>query len=136
MLVECQYMDMMEHHHKSIDLSKAMGLDLMPDTFNGYEDEGDEDIPDEDFPPIWGVIAVFPPVPTGSSDSEFGEAPMPYIIPLGQFTEYDDALKVYRALQNMDWTQPGYVIIPEDGEDLSTLINDWKKSTLFPQWNS
>ena len=60
-------------------------------------------------------------------------APGGYVHPsavLGEYNDYDDALKVYEALMRLNWMFPGKVQIPSEDEDIEVALKHWKKYYL------
>ena len=63
-------------------------------------------------------------------------APGGYIHPsviLGEYEDYDDALKIYNALMKLNWMFPGFVKMPSEDEDIDKHLNQWKKYYLDGQ---
>ena len=45
---------------------------------------------------------------------------------LGEYNNYEDALKVYKALIQLNWVSPGSVQMPLKDEDIDVALEHWK----------
>ena len=56
-------------------------------------------------------------------------------INLGTYIEPDDAILLYETLQQMDWAADIGIRMPQDGENVKSIVESWKKMSLFPILN-
>ena len=47
-------------------------------------------------------------------------------IVLGEYNNYEDALKVYEALTQLNWVFPGSVQMPSKDEDIDVALEQWR----------
>lgn len=67
------------------------------------------------------LFAYFQPVPQPGAPDDWGHPS----IKVGEFIEYDDAMKVYQAIQRLDWNKSGSVRIPDESEDVDEALKEW-----------
>ena len=108
MIIEVQRDDEVR---ESINLAHAIGITMQDDIENTE---------------ITHISVYFPAV--FNPATEFAN---PSII-IGTYSEYDDAIMLYEAIQHLDWAQNMCIEMPRDGENVKEVIESWRKLNLFP----